>query len=111
MRNKILPALLALAVAISFSSATGAEAKSKAKSLPKIITKNKYGFLSAESDDTKYIKQYGARWVRPHPGPFLWDSIQSSSGASYNFSETDRVVKKYTHKKIGVLATIWPFAE
>jgi len=87
------------------------EAKSKTKSLPKIITKSKFGFLSAGSNDTKYIKQYGARWVRPHPGPFLWDSVQNTAGASYNFSGTDAIVKKYSNKKIGIVATLWPFAE
>ncbi|PIU78681.1 MAG: hypothetical protein COS72_02030 [Candidatus Moranbacteria bacterium CG06_land_8_20_14_3_00_43_56] len=35
-------------------------AKTKKKSLPKIITKNHCGFLSAGSGDTKYIKNYGA---------------------------------------------------
>ncbi len=87
------------------------DAKTKKKSLPKAITKSKFGFLSAGSNDTKSIKNYGARWVRPHPGPFLWDSAQSSAAADYDFSGTDEIVKKYSKKKIGILATLWPFAE
>gem|GEM_PF-3895744 len=111
MVKKILMALLVPIMTVSFGSVPMMEAKSKTKSLPKIITKSKFGFLSAGSNDTKYIKQYGARWVRPHPGPFLWDSVQNTAGASYNFSGTDAIVKKYSNKKIGIVATLWPFAE
>jgi hypothetical protein len=92
---------------ITFSQSAAA----KQKNLPNIITKNKFGFLSAGAGDTKQIKQYGARWARPHPGPFLWDSSQSSVGAAYDFSGMDEIVRKYSQKKIGILATLWPFAE
>jgi hypothetical protein len=101
-------AILTLALGILVSQNT--EAK-KAKTIPKLITRNKYGFLSAGSRDTKDIKKSGALWVRPHPGPFLWDSSQSSSGAAYDFSGMDKIVRKYSFKKIGILATLWPFAE
>ena len=112
MKKRIfLVSLAILALGLGILVFPNAEAKTKTKSLPNIITKSKYGFLSAGSDDTKYIKNYGARWVRPHPGPFLWDSSQSSAGAAYDFSGMDEIVKKYSKKKIGILATIWPFAE
>ncbi len=110
-KRTFLAILVILALSLGLFISQNAAAKTKTKSLPNIITKSKYGFLSAGSDDTKYIKQYGARWVRPHPGPFLWDSVQSSAGAAYNFSGTDEIVKKYSRKKIGILATLWPFAE
>ena len=103
--------LVGALIMIIFGNNLSVEAKTKKKSLPKIITKNHYGFLSAGAGDTKDIKSYGASWVRPHPGPFLWDSVQSSAGASYDFSGTDEIVKKYSRKKIGILATLWPFAE
>lgn len=103
--------LVGALIMILFGNNFSVEAKTKKKSLPKIITKNHYGFLSAGSGDTKNIKNFGASWVRPHPGPFLWDSSQSSAGAAYDFSGTDEIVKKYSRKKIGILATLWPFAE
>src|SRR4030042_132070 len=112
MRKKILAtSLVIFALALGLFVAQSATAKSKKKSLPKQITRSKYGFLSAGDDDTKYIKNYGARWVRPHPGPFLWDSVQSSAGVAYDFSGTDQIVRKYSRKKIGILATLWPFSE
>lgn len=104
-----IPVILAISFGV-FLSPDGAAAK-KGRALSAGIKKNKFGFLSAGSDDVKYIKNYGARWVRPHPGPFLWDSVQSASGAAYNFAGTDEIVKKYSRKKIGILATLWPFAE
>jgi hypothetical protein len=89
-----------------------ASAKIKTVSIPKNIKNNHYGFLSGGNNDAKLIKAYGARWVRPHPGPFLWDSIQSvRDSGGYNFTSSDRIVKKYSKKKIGVLATLWPFAD
>lgn len=112
MRKKILTtSLVIFTLALGLFIFQNAAAKTKKKSLPKQITRSKYGFLSAGDDDVKYIKNYGARWVRPHPGPFLWDSGQSSAAAAYDFSGTDQIVKKYSRKKIGILATLWPFAE
>ncbi|MDI6777961.1 MAG: hypothetical protein QMD77_02115 [Patescibacteria group bacterium] len=106
---------LLIATLVVFMLASGVfisqNAMAKTKSLPKKITKSRYGFLSAGSGDTKDIKNFGASWVRPHPGPFLWDSSQSSAGAAYDFSGMDEIVKKYSRKKIGILATLWPFAE
>jgi len=99
------------AVLIISGALSIAAAKTKQLSIPKIITKNHYGFLSAGSNDAKLIKAYGARWVRPHPGPFLWDSIQRIENGGYDFSGSDYAVIKYSKKKIGILATIWPFAE
>lgn len=110
-QKKFIAALIIFALALGIFLSQDAAAKVKTKSLPKKITKSRYGFLSAGSNDTKDIKNFGASWVRPHPGPFLWDSSQSSAGAAYNFSGMDEIVKKYSKKKIGILATLWPFAE
>lgn len=109
MKRKLLLAFLA-AVLIVFA-ADAPEAAAKKKSLSRKISRSRYGFLSAGADDTKFIKRYGARWARPHPGPFLWDSVQSSADAGYDSSGMDEIVRKYSRKKIGVLATLWPFAE
>lgn len=75
------------------------------------LQKNKFGLLSAGSDDYVMIKKYGAAWVRPHPGPFLWDAIQKSKTGGYTFTNTDNIVKKYHQQNIAILATIFPFAD
>lgn len=73
---------------------------------------NKFGFLGGGSkDDGKIIIDYGAAWVRPHPGPFLWDAMQANAGAKIDFSQTDAVVLANQALEIGTLATLWPFAD
>lgn len=56
------------------------------------------------------IEGYSGGWIRPHPGPFVWGSIQSSDGG-YNWAKTDRWVRQWQQKRLAVLVTIWPFAE
>lgn len=107
----VLCAVFIFLSAYSINNSNIASAKTKTVSIPKNVKSSRYGFLSGGNNDTKLIKSYGARWVRPHPGPFLWDSIQSvRDSGGYNFSGSDRIVKRYTKKNIGVLATLWPFA-
>lgn len=75
------------------------------------ILNNKFGFLSGGEDDAEQIKNLGAAWVRPHPGPFVWGAIQKNASAQYDFSTTDLLVQKYQNFDIAILATIWPFAD
>lgn len=82
----------------------------KVEILDKVL-KNKFGWLSAGPDDASMVNENGGAWVRPHPGGFLWDQIQSEKDKSYDFSVTDSDVAGYGEKEIGILATIWPFAE
>lgn len=115
MKNKlVIPCVfLAFVVCAGIVCEPGeSTAKVKTVSIPRNIKNNRYGFLSGGENDAKLIRSFRARWVRPHPGPFLWDSIQNvRDSGGYNFSSSDRIVKKYSRKKIGVLATLWPFAE
>lgn len=103
-------AVFVLSGVFSPSEQNIASAKNKKVSLIRPITQNKYGFLSGGDNDAALIRAYGARWVRPHPGPFLWDSMQNSSASAYSFANTDKLVK-YSRKKVAILATLWPFAE
>lgn len=82
-----------------------------ALTIPKGILDNKYGFLSGGPEDAEAIKKRGALWVRPHPGPFLWDAMQKDGDSEINFGNTDKVVKKYQEEGLGILATLWPFAD
>lgn len=83
----------------------------KKVSIPAEIEKNKFGFLGGEPGQSEFIKENGALWMRPHPGPFLWDSMQSEKNEEIIFDKTDRVVSEAQETKLGILATIWPFAE
>lgn len=49
-------------------------------------------------------------WVRPHPGPFWWDKIETSQD-EYNWSEVDRTVQYWQSRDQAILATLWPFAQ
>lgn len=84
----------------------------KPVSIPTEILNNKFGFLAGGPDDYKTIIDTGAAWVRPHPGAFLWDSMQKSKLGKINFTETDQeIVQHYGDNNLAVLATLWPFAE
>ncbi len=79
--------------------------------IPAEVLKNKFGFLTGAPRDTKRIKEVRAAWARPHPGPFLWDSMQPAKDKSITFAKTDKLVKGLQEEKIGILATLWPFAD
>ncbi|MEK9156468.1 MAG: glycosyl hydrolase [Patescibacteria group bacterium] len=78
--------------------------------IPQEILNNKFGFLGGGEEDNTFVGDVGAAWVRPHPGPFLWDAMQSGTGAEIDFSQTDKVAKANQGLEYGTLATLWPFA-
>jgi len=79
-------------------------------SIPQEVLDNKFGFLSGGPEDASFIGNVGAAWVRPHPGAFVWERIQTGEDASFDFSLPDKWVQRYQEKEIATLATIWPFA-
>lgn len=81
--------------------------------IPAKVLANKYGFLGGGGgeEDNPFIGNAGAAWMRPHPGPFLWDAMQSSATAEINFDATDKLVSTQQSQNYGTLATLWPFAE
>lgn len=79
--------------------------------IPEEILANKFGFLGGHPGDTEFVLQTGAKWVRPHLGPFLWESMQSAAGENYDFDTTDEMVERYQESGIGLLITLWPYAE
>ncbi|MDD5489445.1 MAG: hypothetical protein PHP25_02075 [Candidatus Moranbacteria bacterium] len=94
-----------------FSGLSFQGAEAKTVSLPKKINGNKFGFLYGGGDEGKLIKKYHAGWARPHTGPFVWGDIQGTEEVSFDFARTDALVRDLSRKKIGILATLWPFAE
>ncbi len=76
------------------------------------VLDNKFGFLGGGSeDDGSLIAENGAAWVRPHPGYFVWDMMQKDAGAAIDFEDTDDLVENMQGTELGMLATIWPFAD
>ncbi len=49
-------------------------------------------------------------WVRPHPGPFWWDQIETSQDV-YDWSKVDETVKYWQERDQAILPTLWPFAQ
>ena len=71
------------------------------------FSESRFGELT-EMRDQKMRGKDG-HWVRPHPGPFIWNHIEKEKG-SFNWSETDKYVfYAQEHNQI-ILATIWPHA-
>ncbi len=57
------------------------------------------------------LKEVGIGWVRPHPGPFIWNSMQRGSRDEVDFTRTDSVVREAQSYGFNLLVTLWPFAE
>lgn len=123
MKTKIVIVLLALTVIAGgvgcslgkITEDTGAEAAAVSTgvklTLPEKMSGSKFGFLSAGEGDGEQILARGARWVRPHPGAFLWDRTQKSVDSAIDFTDTDTEVVRYQKDELGILVTLWPFAE
>lgn len=73
---------------------------------------NSFGFLGGSMDDDNfaYLENVGAGWMRPHPGPAVWEMIQSDAGESYDWDYMDTVITTAQSHNIRLLITIWPFA-
>jgi hypothetical protein len=88
------------------------EANNQPVAITTEVLASKFGWLGGGSEDKgEMIVESGGSWVRPHPGPFLWDAMQSSKTAEINFSKSDEMVENYQSNNLGILATLWPFAD
>jgi len=84
------------------------EEKSVLRSMPQNVPlADRFGFVCF---DPLAISDLNLGWVRPHPGPFIWDKIEPERG-KYDFSEVDEVVREAQAMGLNILATIWPYAE
>ncbi len=71
------------------------------------FSESRFGELT-EIRDEKMRGKVG-QWVRPHPGPFIWNHIEKEKG-NFNWEDTDKyVLYAQEHNQI-ILATIWPHA-
>ena len=49
------------------------------------------------------------KWVRPHPGPFVWNKIEKKQGV-FSWEEADQYVLYAQNHNQKTIATIWPYA-
>ena len=47
------------------------------------------------------------QWVRPHPGPFIWNHIEKEKG-NFTWEDVDKYVVYAQEHNQTILATIWP---
>lgn len=88
----------------------GAET-SEEVAIPDKVLSNKFGFLSGGEPENPFVGEVGGAWIRPHPGSFLWDSMQKSEGSEIDFTSTDEEITVQQKQNYGTLVTLWPFAE
>ncbi len=72
-----------------------------------IAADSRFGSLTHMHDPD--MRGQDGQWVRPHPGPFIWGSIEPVPG-EFAWQFSDKVVSYAQDHKQKILATIWPFA-
>jgi len=116
----IILIILAVAGAVYYlaqkPSDSGKDSSTKSNSgpvsIPQKVLDNKFGWLGGGAeDDGDMISESGGAWARPHPGAFLWDAMQKSADGKIDFSGTDEEISNFQKNNLGVLVTIWPFAD
>ena len=71
------------------------------------FSQSRFGELTEIRD--KKMRGKESQWVRPHPGPFVWNKIEKEQGSFY-WEETDaQVIYSQEHEQT-IIATIWPHA-
>ena len=68
---------------------------------------SRFGDLTEIKDDR--MKGKDNQWVRPHPGPFVWNIIEREKGI-FSWDKADEYVSyAQSHNQI-IIATIWPYS-
>ncbi len=68
---------------------------------------SRFGELTEMRDERMRGKDN--QWVRPHPGPFVWNMIEREQG-NFSWQETDEYVAYAQDHNQKILATIWPYS-
>ena len=68
-------------------------------------SQSRFGELTEMRD--KKMRGKNGQWVRPHPGPFVWNHIESEKGKFF-WEDVDKHVVYAQEQNQTILATIWP---
>ena len=68
---------------------------------------SRFGDLTELRDDRMRGKEN--QWVRPHPGPFVWNNIEKEKGI-FSWDKADEYVTYAQNYNQTTIATIWPYA-
>ena len=68
---------------------------------------SRFGDLTEMRDDRMRGKDN--KWVRPHPGPFVWNNIEKEKGI-FSWDKADRYVTYAQNHNQTTIATIWPYS-
>ena len=71
-------------------------------------SESRFGELTEMRDDKMRGKD--GQWVRPHPGPFIWNHIERDKG-KFSWDDVDQYVVYAQEHNQTILATIWPHAD
>ena len=70
-------------------------------------SESRFGELTEMRDERMRGKD--GQWVRPHPGPFIWNHIEKEKG-NFTWDDVDKYVVYSQEHNQKILATIWPHA-
>ena len=68
---------------------------------------SRFGDLTEMRDDRMRGKEN--QWVRPHPGPFVWNNIEKEKGI-FSWDKADEYVIYAQNNNQTTIATIWPYS-
>ena len=71
------------------------------------VADSRFGDLTELRDERMRGKDN--QWVRPHPGPFIWNGIEREKGV-FSWEEADKYVVYAQEHNQKTIATIWPHA-
>ena len=72
-----------------------------------LSAESRFGDLTEMRDDRMRGKDN--QWVRPHPGPFVWNNIEKEKGI-FSWDKTDEHVIYAQNHNQNTIATIWPYS-
>ena len=70
-----------------------------------VVAESRFGELTEMRDEKMRGKDN--QWVRPHPGPFIWNHIERDKG-NFTWDDVDQYVVYAQEHNQTILATIWP---
>ena len=72
-----------------------------------VLGESRFGELTEMRDER--MRGQDNQWVRPHPGPFVWNKIEKEQG-NFSWQEADEYVVYAQDHNQTIIATIWPYA-